>query len=171
MKSAIISLITCALLAVGIRIYMSVQFDIHCGSYMVRAANANTVELARDQMAVVIKYLEDNHITNGTTAVVRNDPTMDVGYFYNNMKGAYLWLCNIQSDASDLTRSNVLLKLKETLIKDSGDARGNVDVPRNISIYPYNAIWVFLFTLLAVAAIILICWVFNYYGVFEILAY
>jgi hypothetical protein len=121
-------------------IVKAILFDINCGNRMERAGNANTVEMATEEMEVVVKYLEKSGLTEGYTSVFYNTPDEDLGYFYNNMRSSLNELKSIKPEATQLEKSNLLMKLRETLIK-SGEKGQYVDTPEGISRYPHNAFY------------------------------
>jgi hypothetical protein len=118
-------------------ILFSIFFDIGCGDIMVRAGNANTVETAIVEMSAVVQYLESENLTKGYTSVFYNTPDEDIAYFYENMKSSLAELKNIKQDATSLEKSNMLMKLRETLIVITGKGSA-LDIPEGISRYPYN---------------------------------
>jgi hypothetical protein len=122
----------------GIRIYDNVQFNRNCGGHIKRAADANTIELATQEMTTVITYLENNNMTSGYTSVTYTTPSEDVGYWYKNLKSALGELQKVTPDTPQLTRSNVLLKLRETLLDHSSSGE-TVTAPDGISVFPSNA--------------------------------
>lgn len=136
-------LLLLSLTIIGTRISNTIKFRYNCTEYIVRAANANTVESASKELGIAIKYLEDNNITKGYTSVMFDSPKDDVGFWYNNLKSCEKDLIDISNDTSStmLEKSNVLLRLRETLL----DNKGVSVVPPGISRYPNNTIWGVLF--------------------------
>ena len=120
-----------------VRIVKRVQFDTNCEQYLKRAADANTVETAKGELAKAISYAEENNLTEGVVSIFLHQPKNDVGYWYNNMKEAYAELENLPEDATSLEKTNVLMKLRETLT-DEKESGVSVTVPDGISIYPSN---------------------------------
>ena len=129
-----------------------ISFNINCGDYLKRAAKANTVELAIDNLDIALKYIEDNNLTSGNTGVIYKPPSNDIGFWYNNIKSAYNELKSINPDASILEKSNALMKLRESIMENSehGD---ELICPHNISLFPYNLMW---FIFIWVACILMI---------------
>ncbi len=120
-----------------VRIQKAVQFDMNCTQYIKRAADANTVETAKEELAKAISYAEENNLTEGVVSVFLHQPINDIGYWYKNMVESYSGLDNIPEDATSLERSNALMKLRETLT-DGGESGVSVTIPNGISIYPRN---------------------------------
>lgn len=123
-----------------VRIVKGVQFDTNCEQYLKRAADANTVETANEELAKAISYAEENNLTEGVVSIFLHQPENDIGYWYNNIKEAYAELENLPEDATSLEKTNVLMKLRETLT-DETDSGVSVTVPNGISIYPNNVLY------------------------------
>lgn len=140
----LLALLLCApfLIWGGVRVKKAIVFKIQCSDHLKRAADANTIELARQEMKVVIDYLEKNGLTEGYTSVLYKSPDEDVGFWYKNLKAAFQELENVKPEATQLERTNVLMKLRETLV-DQGESV-QVTEPSGISVYPSNsgyAVW------------------------------
>lgn len=120
--------------------YIGIQFDRHLTGHIKRAADANTVELATEEMKTVIDYLEKHELTKGYTSVLWTVPSEDVGFWYTNLKQSLQELYMVKPDATQLEKSNVLMKLRETLL-DVGEKSVSVTEPEGINIYPNNSIF------------------------------
>lgn len=114
----------------------NLRFDRSCGGYLSRAGRASTVELAEESLARAISYLDDRQITSGSTAILWNTPETDVGFWYSNLNAASGELRRIQPEDSQLLKTNVLMKLRETLLGPGHD--GQVAAPPGISLFPNN---------------------------------
>ena len=123
-----------------VRIVKAVQFDMNCTQYIKRAADANTVELAKEELAKAISYAERNNLTEGVVSIFLHQPRNDVGYWYKNMTEAYAELENLPEDATSLEKTNVLMKLRESLTDDK-ESGVSVTMPDGISIYPNNVLF------------------------------
>lgn len=121
----------------GARIVAAVQFELGCASFMKRAAGANTVELAKEELGKAINFARENNLTEGTVSIFLRNPSNDMGFWYRNMNAAHEELVTMPEDASQLERTNVLMKLRESLT-DNTDGSSSVIVPSGISIYPHN---------------------------------
>jgi hypothetical protein len=130
---AIVSLIIWAI----VRIVANVSFGMDCTDYLKRAADANSIPLASQNLNVAINYLESHDLTSGTVSIFLKQPKNDVGFLYQNLIASRNDLASIKEDATPLEKSNVLMKLRETLL-DSGKDGDNVTLPNGISIYPNN---------------------------------
>ncbi len=128
------------------RFYQQYMFKIECTGHLKRAADANVIRLASQEMDTAIRYLEKNEMTSGYTSVIIQTPDEDVGFWYQNLKASAEELVNISSEATQLESSNVLMKLRETLL-DEGQIT-KVTVPSGVAIFPHNKAYA-LFTALA----------------------
>lgn len=122
------------------RIVNEIWFDRGCEGFLKQASDANTVDVAKDRLAQAIKYLDDNNLTSGYTSIVYRTPSDDVGFWYNNLKASMNELESVPEDANQLLRSNLLIKLRETLL-DHGQSGDSVTSPNGISIYPNNMVF------------------------------
>jgi hypothetical protein len=123
----------------GVRTWKSIQFEVACGGHIKRAADDNTIELAREELKIVLEYSEDNGLTKGSTHLLFPVPSADIGFWHKNIKASIDELDKVTPQTSQLEKTNLLIKLRETLL-DHGQGT-DITVPEGISIYPYN--WVF----------------------------
>lgn len=144
--SAVSILVAVSILAVGIS--KNIELKQNLTGYLKRASNASTIELAKNELSIAIKYLEDNSPTEGYTSIFWKTPDDDIGFWYKNLKESYFELENLNSESSStLEKTNVLMKLRETLL--DGSENSKVNVPKGLSVYPDNKLWAAL-TLIAV---------------------
>lgn len=122
----------------GAFIYQKTMFKKHVSGYLKRAADANTIELAHEELTRALTYLEENDLTKGYTSVLYETPDEDIGFWYRNLKASKEELEKLENPSA-LERTNVLMKLRETLT-DSGE-KTRVTTPDGIHLYPNNAIW------------------------------
>lgn len=127
-----------ALTIFGARIYKKIIFKQNVTGYLKRAADANTVELAKGELKLAIDYLEQNELTEGYTSIIYRTPDEDIGFWYRNLKASYNEL-DILKTTSALEKTNVLIKLRETLV--DGGERMRVTVPDGIHVFPNNSGW------------------------------
>ncbi len=144
-------LIILALSIFGVVIVKNITLKQNCTGYLKRAADANTVETASKELEKAIDYLVKNNITTGYTSVLWRTPDEDIEFWFNNLKASQNELSKIDSTTSSLEKTNLLMKLRETLI-DNGDKGDKLTVPRGLSLYPHN----FLFGLLRYISIFII---------------
>lgn len=119
------------------RTIKAISFDNNCGQYLKRAADANSIEMAKEELGIAISYAERNNLTEGTVSIFLHQPKNDIGYWYRNMKAAYEELEDVPEDTSRMEKTNILMKLRETLT-DEGENGVEVTIPKGISIYPSN---------------------------------
>ncbi|MEO6820604.1 MAG: hypothetical protein ABI266_03545 [Ginsengibacter sp.] len=124
----------------AITIKKNVSLDQNCTGYLKRASDANRVETAREELQKSIQYLETNNLTKGYTSVLYKTPDEDIEFWYKNLKASENELSMVSDTASILEKTNLLMKLKETLM-DSGEKNDNVTVPEGLSRYPNNLMW------------------------------
>ena len=128
----------------------SIVFDRNCEGYLKRAGDANTVQLAAENLAIAVKYAETEGLTSGYTSGVYRTPDEDVGFWYKNLKASLDELRLIKPDTSRLEQTNALMKLRETLL-DEGQST-SVTLPHGISRFPNNrfyAFWIIMSLLLS----------------------
>lgn len=121
----------------------SITFNINCGDYLKRAADSNTVELAADNLKIALDYIEANGMTTGYTSVVWKSPDEDVAFWYNNIKESYNEIVSLDESATNLEKTNLLMKLRETLL-DNGEKGERLTCPMGISVFPNNTLWAIL---------------------------
>ena len=120
-------------------IVKSIKFDQQCGGYLKQAADANTVELSLERITTALDYIEKHNLTDGYTSVLYRTEDENVGYWYRNIKACKEEL-EANVDASSLEKSNVLMKVRESLT-DNGEHGTKLTVPDGISRYPYNLLF------------------------------
>ena len=151
------SLITAAVAVVGLLTILTVatvkgvKFEAECSDYLGRAANATNIDIASKELDKALWYIEQNGLTEGFTSVVYNTPDEDLGFWYQNIKAANAELKSMPDSITNLEESNMLLKLRETLM-DSGKDGGSITIPAGASRYPNNAWFVYSTMILLVLA-------------------
>ena len=108
--------------------------------YLKRAANANTITLANEELSKAITYLEANNLTTGYTSILWETPDEDIDFWYRNLKASQSELQNLEPESA-LEKTNVLLKLNETLTGSNGS---RVIRPEGLAVYPNNLLWAIL---------------------------
>lgn len=120
-----------------------IQYGRQVNGHLALAASANSIDLAKQQMQIAVHNMEDAGTTTGFTSVLWTDPSEDVGFWYSNLKSSLTELNSVTSATSELERSNILLKLHQTVTAHkSQDA--DVFSPDGISVFPNNvrfALW------------------------------
>jgi hypothetical protein len=111
--------------------YNSYKFDVDIGGHMERASNANTIELAIEEMEYVVTNMARRELTKGYTSIAFPEPSEDVGFWYKNMNDSLKELKSVSHNATQLEKSNILMKLRETLHSGS-EGREEIAVPTGI---------------------------------------
>ena len=166
MKKIRISLLLLLSLSIlATRTIKSIQLYQNCTGYLKRAAYASTVETAKDELQKSIQYLEDNELTSGYTSIIWRTPNDDIGFWYKNLKSTESELSKVDSTTSSVEKTNLLIKLRETLLDDSKNGN-KVTTPNGLSRYPNNILWAILtsISVIILAGLILEL---NYYLEFE----
>jgi len=140
----------------------AIEFNRSCGGYLRRAADANTIELARNNLNTAVSYLRANNLTSGYTSVLYTTPDEDIGFWFSNLESSLKELESISPEATPLEQSNVLLKLRETILHNT-EYGERVTAPDGISVYPNNA----LFGLWGILSFSLMIVCFVYYFITE----
>ncbi len=143
-----IVLILISLVIFGMRIAKSVEFKRNVSGLLKRAAAANTIQLADEELSKAIQYLEKNKMTSGYTSILYETPDEDIDFWYRNLKASQNELQTLNSDSA-LEKANVLIKLRETII-----GKSRVTVPDGLSVYPNNKFWAFLMSIAILAGFI-----------------
>ena len=117
----------------------SVQFNQQCAGYLKQAADANTVELALERVNMALDYIESHGLTSGYTSVLYRTEDENIEYWYKNIKACQSEL-EANKNASSLEKSNVLMKVRESLT-DNGEEGTELTIPAGISRYPDNLMW------------------------------
>ena len=107
-------LLIVSLIVPAIVIVKSVKFSQECTGYLKQAADANTVELALERIDLALNYIESHNLTSGYTSVLWRTEDENIEYWYRNIKACREELEN-NIEASSLEKSNVLMKVRETL--------------------------------------------------------
>lgn len=158
MFSLMIVSILLFLLWATVLIVAAVNFDRHCGGFLKRAADSNTVELASENLRVAIEYARASGRTEGFTSVIYRTPDEDIGFWFRNLTSSLAELDSLPPDVTPLEKTNVLMKLRETLL-DQGQSTC-VTAPPGISRFPHNGIYALwgVTTLLLSAVLVCVTW-------------
>ena len=147
MKQLSIIIMVLSLIALTIPIVKSIQLEQNCIGYLERASNANTVETAIEELNYSISYLEENELTTGYTSVFYRTPDEDINFFYKNLVNSRDELMKVDSTTTQMEKTNLLMKLRETLTYDGGDYGTIVTYPDGLSRYPNNGMWMFIISI------------------------
>ncbi len=124
----------------GVRIKERITFEQNVEGHLKRASDANTINLAEKELAGAIAYLEKIGMTSGYTSVLWKTPDEDIGFWYQNLKASLEELHMVPKEATQLEKSNILIKLRETLV-DHGEGGVEVTAPHGASIFPNNTMY------------------------------
>ncbi|HEY4486361.1 MAG TPA: hypothetical protein VJB70_01330 [Candidatus Paceibacterota bacterium] len=125
----------------GTRVVKGIQFEQEISGYLKRAADANTIKLAAENLQTALTSIQKRRLTTGYTSILWRTPDEDIGFWHTNLSSALQELDSTKKDATQLEKTNVLMKLRETLLDDGQSLR--VTMPDGISIYPQNKDYMF----------------------------
>lgn len=135
-----------SLIVPSVMLVKSIQFDQDCGGFLKQCADASSVELALDRLNVAIDYVEKNNLTNGYTSAFWKTEDENLGYWYDNLKTCQKELTEASQSTDQLLQTNVLMKVRETLI-DNGKDGVELTIPNGISVFPNNQMYTILLIL------------------------
>ena len=75
------------------------------------------------------------------TSILYNTPDEYLGFWYKNLKTAYTSLTLLPPGTTELEKSNMLLKLRETIF-DQKETGLIVTAPAGISLFPHNIVYI-----------------------------
>lgn len=116
-----------------------IQYTISIEGYLKRAGDSNSVELAQDNLRKALGVIEERGMTSGNTGVLWHSPGNDVSFWYANLKTSLDELSTLNPEATSLEKSNMLMKLRETLLDEGENI--SITAPAGISVYPNNALF------------------------------
>ncbi len=102
--------------------------------------------------------MDKNGLVSGNTSIFIDSPSNDIGFWHDNVQASLAEIRKVeaQGDATDLERSNVLMKLEKTML-DQGKDGTSVVAPFGISIYPMNMWFFFSMVLTGLGTIVSGC--------------
>ena len=158
MKSLLkLVLVLFALTAPVTCIVKNIQFNQQCSGYLKQAADANTPELALERLNLAIQYAEQHNLTEGYTSILWKTEDENIGFWYRNLCACQKELENCL-DQSQLDKSNVLIKVRESLT-DQGEKGTVLTVPDGISRYPNNLLWAATNWVSVILLLVVILWI------------
>jgi hypothetical protein len=148
-----------AVIALTVLMFLSaavstIRFGIDCSGHLKRAADANSIEMAGKELRIALVYLRANNLTKGGTGILWNDPSTDVEFWYKNLKSAAEELSALPEKTTPLERSNMLMKLRETILDDSQNGV-HVTKPSRIALYPQQTMYAVGLVLGVIASVVL----------------
>lgn len=141
----------CSLVTPIVSVVLSVQFGQECSGYLKQAADANSVEISLERLNKAVAYIESHGLVIGYTSVLWKTEDENIGFWYRNIKACQRELVECQNK-SQLEKTNVLMKVRESLI-DDGEKGTVLTIPDGIHKYPSNGMFA-VFNLLSVFGII-----------------
>jgi len=117
---------------------LSVSLDQNCLGHFKRAADASTIETAETELRIGLDYLEKENLTTGYTSVLWKTPDEDIKFWYENIKSAKNELNSLPKNSSNMEKSNMLIKLRETLLDHGNKGSESITCPDGLSRYPNN---------------------------------
>jgi len=133
--------------------FFNYKFSMGCSDHLKRAADANTIETAEVELRTALAYMQVNDLTHGHVSIFLKQPKNDIGFWYTNLSQTLAELEIVPDSATQLEKSNVLMKLRETIL-DETQYGTEVTTPSWVSVHPYNGTIAFLVIILG-----LICFV------------
>jgi hypothetical protein len=141
MKKIILGLLVVLCSIIGLaRVLKNVDIEQNCFGYLELAAFASTPQIALTQMQKATKYLEKNNLTKGYTSILYQTPDEDISFWYTNLKESEAELKKVTDQTSALEKSNLLMKLRETLLDRSGSDT-ILKTPHGLVAFPNNKLW------------------------------
>lgn len=120
---------------------LSVKLNQNCLGHLKRAADASTIETAELELGIALDYLEKENLTSGYTSVLWETPDEDIKFWYNNIKASKNELISLPKNSSNMEKSNMLIKLRETLLDHGDKGSESITCPDGLSRYPNNLIF------------------------------
>lgn len=126
----------------GYHSYLEYKFNYGCGDYLKLAADANSIQLARQHVDTALNYVRAHELTSGNTAVFFPSPQTDVGLWYRNLQEVEKDLHTFPANSTKTDENTALVKLRESLVDHvrGGDV---VTVPPDIGIHPNITLFYF----------------------------
>jgi hypothetical protein len=137
-------------LGIGYAIIAGIQFDRKYEGHLKRAADANSLKLAEKELTTAYAYLKQHRLDteagrnagwlDDNTNILYTTPDNQISFHVDNVKASLDDVSSVKAmgdKASALERSNVLIKLRESLLDDRSDGH-HVTCPTGLSVFPYN---------------------------------
>lgn len=102
--------------------YYSSIFYKNCTEHLLKAQDANSVEIALKELRIAIAYVEEQKMTTGSTGVFSSDKNTDLSFWYENLKATEQTL-----------KTKITIKERRELLW-----RMYWTSPSGISLYPHN---------------------------------
>lgn len=146
------------LLLVGGCTFQGIVWHINVDGHLKRAADANTVSLAMQELETALAYVKEKGLEKGNTSIWWEVPENDIEFWISNLTQSLEELKRLPEDSSTLEKSNTLLKLRETIL-DDGSRGQHVTQPNWIYVFPLQRLVVFgCFLLICVSILVIAAW-------------
>jgi hypothetical protein len=148
-KAPCLLMTVCAIVCIVVLVMVCVaqiQFSRKYEGHLKRAADANSLKLAEKELSTALGYLIANGYNTESgrnlgriddhTSIVYSTPDEQISFHYDNVVASLKEVRAVRAKgdkATSLEKSNVLMKLRETLL--DGNA---VTYPKGLAIYPWN---------------------------------
>lgn len=148
-------------------IRLGITYNIEVGGHLKRAADSTNIELAEKELGTALENCEKNKWTEGTTSIFWETPDTDIAFWYQNILAAKKEIESLSPNSSSLEKSNMLIKLRETLVdhESKGDV---VTAPSGVSAHPYNVQYFYAgfgsFIMAAISLIVMVLCIKAYDG-------
>lgn len=125
-------------------VYNSAIYEREVGGHLKLAADANSIELAERKLTRAVNGMDKLDLCSEGgndcyTSVLWRVPEDDIAYWRENIESTLSDLNSMTPEqrADNLTESNQLIKVRETLV-DNGESGTYVTSPNGIANYPHN---------------------------------
>lgn len=144
--------LVCCFISPAICVIKCISFTQNCEGFLKQAADASNPEIALERIDKAISYIEAKNLTSGYTSIVIKTEDENVEFWYRNIVACKKELQSCL-EASQLERTNVLMKVRESLT-DNGEKGTILTVPDGISRHPHNLLWAIWNTISGIALLI-----------------
>lgn len=132
-----------------IQLVANIQFDRNYKGHLKRAGDAVSLELAERELTTAVNYLEANNLHTETgrragwlddsTNILYTTPEAQISFHVDNVRSCRDEVREIlaNKDATPLEKSNVLMKLRESLL-DNSESGHSVTCPSGLEVFPHN---------------------------------
>ena len=101
-----------SLMYIIVRIDKGIQFNTSCNSYITAAVEAESPQLAKENLAKALTYLESNKLTSGNSSILRGHRD-DISRWYQTISNSYTKLNT--TPLEKLEKSNYLIQMRKDI--------------------------------------------------------
>ncbi|MFR2534174.1 MAG: hypothetical protein ACLTEH_06295 [Clostridia bacterium] len=102
-----------SLMYIIVRIDKGIQFNTSCNSYITAAVEAESPQLAKENLAKALTYLESNKLTSGNSSILRGHRD-DISRWYQTISNSYTKLNT--TPLEKLEKSNYLIQMRKDIL-------------------------------------------------------